>query len=400
MNNNQNQSGILRQNRTKRVLTVIVSAISGFLLLMGISGSLRTQPIPSQATLSGTLPSSSLPEHGKTAADTIDPTKYFFVFEDDSPERKAYAKELISFVERLQHDETTFDADLSAKLDELRITLLTSPDGKVKLYSWEDGDFGSAIGFHTLYQTKCNGKFHAVFMEDYYREPKKVYQVESSARPIYLVEYFFRESGWSYVIGVDAFTIGKSGLLQPADIFECIPEIHQKAEGYASNLAVECAPAPPSLYYEGGWEENFFFERTGKDFYMPHFIKQKEPRKEKIISDFYHRFTWDGAKFRYKRLEYNPVLAKQLPEPGWLMEEFEMGDSIVRVDSVANGTYRLLLWKKDKMFSSAPELVITQGQYDAEKREYRFRKGDEEYVLNTVSQRLQILYTNPGDEED
>lgn len=140
-----------------------------------------------------------------------DPTKYFLTFEDDSPERKAYAKELVSFVERLQHDETTFDADLSAKLDELRITLLTSPDGKLKIYSWEDGDFGSTMSFHTLYQTRGNSEFHAVFMDDYYREPRKLYQLESPNGPVCLVEYFFRESGWSSDIGVDAFRMDKTG---------------------------------------------------------------------------------------------------------------------------------------------------------------------------------------------
>ena len=70
------------------------------------------------------------------------------------------------------------------------------------------------------------------------------------------------------------------------------------------------------------------------------------------------------------------------------MEEFETDDSIVRVDSVANESYRLLLWNKDKMFSSAPELIIPQGRYDAKKNEYRFRKGDDVYVVNTVSQKL------------
>ena len=71
-----------------------------------------------------------------------------------------------------------------------------------------------------------------------------------------------------------------------------------------------------------------------------------------------------------------------------------MGDSIVRVDSVANGSYRLLLWKQDKMFSSVPELIITQGRYDAAKHEYHFQNGDYEYVLNTALERLQILYTD------
>ena len=323
---------------------------------------------------------------------TIDPTKYFFTFEDDSPERKAYAKELVNFVERLQHDETTFDADLSVKLDKLRITLLTSPDGKLKLYSWHDGDFGSTMSYHTIYQTKNKGKFHAVFMEDYYREPRKLYQQESSDGPVYLVEYFFREGGWSYDIGLDAFRTDKTGLLQPADIFECIPELHDTAAGYSTNLSAYCPPEPPSYWQEGAWLDNFFFDLTGMDFYMPHFIKCGEPPKWGIMSDFYHRFTWDGNKFRYKQLEFNPVLAKFLPEPGWLMDEFETGDSIVRVDSVANGSYRLILWNKDKMFSAAPKLIISKGQYNAKTYEYRFKKGDYEYIFNASSHNLQIQH--------
>ena len=331
----------------------------------------------------------------KNVEESSDPSKYFLTFEDDSPERKAYAKELVSFVEQLQHDEATFDADLSAKLDELRITLLTSPDGKLKFYSWEDGDNGSTIGFHALYQTRSNGEFHAVFMEDYYREPRKLYQLESSDGPIYIVEYFFRESGWSYDIGADAFSIDKSGLLQPAKVFECISEIHKKSEGYSASLPADCSPEPPSLYYDGAWDNNFFFEMTGKDLYMPQFAYLRGPNGGLFMTDYYHRFTWDGNKFRYKQSEFNPVLTKYLPEPGWLLSEFEKDDFVVRVDSVADGSYRLILWKKDGMFSSAPEMIITQGRYDAAKREYHFGKGDEEYVFNTVSQQLQVLYTDP-----
>lgn len=330
----------------------------------------------------------------KNAEESSAPTKYFFTFDDDSPERQAYAKELISFAERLQHDESTFDADLSAKLDELGIALLTSPDGKVKLYSWHDGDFGDAMSFHTIYQTKCNGEFHAVFMEDYYQEPRKLIQLESSAGPVYLVNFYFREGGWGFA-GVNAFTMDKTGLLQPADVFECIPELHDTAAGYSSTLAADCSPETSSYWQDGAWLDNLFFDLTGKDFYMPHFFKRDETHRWGIMSDFYHRFTWDGEKFRYKQLEFNPVLTKYLPEPGWLMAEIETGDSLVRVDSVANGSYRLLLWNKDKMFSAAPKLIISQGQYDAKKQEYRFRKEDDEYVVNTVSQQLQIFYTEP-----
>ena len=338
---------------------------------------------------------SDLGNVNERAEASSDPTKYFFIFEDDSPERKAYAKELVNFVERLQHDETTFDADLSAKLDKLRISLLTSPDGKVKIYSWEDGDLGSTISFHTLYQTKQNEEFRAVFVEDYYREPRKLYQLESSDGAVFLVEYFFRQEGWSYDIGVDAFRMDKTGRLQPANVFEPVPDSHHNTEDYSSNLSVECAPVPPSLYYEGAWSDNIFLELTGKDIYMPKFAYLRGSGRGAYMTDFYHRFAWDGNKFRYKQLEFNPVLAKYLPEPGWLMDEFETGDSLVRIDSVADDSYRLILWKKEAMFSSAPEMLISHGHYDAAKREYHFRNGDYEYVFNTVSQQLQVFYTDP-----
>lgn len=130
---------------------------------------------------------------------------------------------------------------------------------------------------------------------------------------------------------------------------------------------------------------------TGRDLYMPQYAYLRGSDGPLFMTDYYHRFTWEDNKFRYKQLEFNPKLAKFLPEPGWLMEEFEWGDSLVRIDSVADGSYRCIVWKKDNVFSSAPELIITQGQYDAGKREYYFRKDDKEYIYNSASQKLRVL---------
>jgi len=317
-------------------------------------------------------------------------TKYYYAFDFSG---RAYARELSRFAETLLHDETTFKADMSAKLDKLRITLHTSPDGKLKLYSWHDGDEGSAMSYHSMYQTYSNGRFRAVFMEDYYYEPRAIYQLETTDGPVYLIQYFSRESGWAYSIGVDAFTMDKDGGLVPAEVFECIPELYENASGYAARLAVECSPVPPSLYLEGAWVDNFFFAITRKDVYMPHYVKNKEPKEEDVMTDFYHRFEWDGEKFRYKQLVFNPVLAKYLPE-AWLKEEFELENSIVRIDSVADGYYRYIEWNRDKMFLAAPDKLIPQGFYNAEKQEYHFKDRDKEYVYNTAHRHLKVLYTD------
>lgn len=318
-------------------------------------------------------------------------TKYYYAFDISD---RAYARELSRFAETLLHDETTFKADLSAKLDKLRITLQTSPDGKLKVYSWHDGDEGSAMNYHSIYQTYNNGRFRAVFMEDYYYEPRAIYQMETTDGPVYLIQYFLRESGWSYAIGVDAFTINKDGGLVPAEVFECIPELSEKAERCAARLAVECSPVPPSLYLEGAWVDNFFFAITGEDVYMPHYAQNKKPNEEDVMTDFYHRFEWNGEKFLYKQLVFNPVLAKYLPK-GWLKEELELENSIVRIDSVADGSYRYIVWNRDKMFSTAPDKVIPQGFYNTEKQEYHFKDGDNEYVYNTAHKHLKVLHTDP-----
>ncbi len=322
---------------------------------------------------------------------TDNSTKYYYAFDFSD---RAYARELTRFAERLLHDETTFQADMSAKLDKLRITLQTSPDGKLKVYSWHDGDEGSAMNYHSIYQTYSNGRFRAAFMEDYYYEPRAVYQVESLEGPIYLIQYFSRQSGWTYSIGVDAFTMDKDGGLVPAEVFECIPELSEKAEGYAARLAVECNPLPPSLYLKGAWVDNLFFTITGKDVYMPHYVNNKKPNEEDVMTDFYYRFEWDGEKFRYKQMVFNPVLAKYLPE-GWLKEEFELENSIVRIDSVADGSYRYIVWNRDKMFLVAPDKVFPQGFYNVEKQEYHFKDGDNEYVYNTAHKHLKVLHTDP-----
>lgn len=336
---------------------VVITMTAGFMLL-GHTSALNAQNIK---------------QHVEKPSD---PSDYYFVFYYDPPEKKAYAKKLIKFVERLQHDKTTFDTDLSAKLDKLSISLLTSPDGKVKLYSWNDGDIGSAICFNTIYQTNNNGEFQAVFMKNYYREPRNIYQVESSTGPVYLVKYFFRAGGWSYYVGVDAFTIDETGLLQPANVFECIPELHDATERYSASLSVECSPSSPSLYYDGGWEKNFFVQQSGKDLYMPHYAKLRGGSSAPVMTDFYHRFKWDGEKYHYKQIEYNPVLAKQLPEAGWLLEEFELDDMLIRIDSVAGGSYRLIVWDAAHMFSSAPEFLVPEGRYDAARREFHFQNID------------------------
>lgn len=329
----------------------------------------------------------------KKNSDSTPSVRYFYVDESSSPETKAYAKELTGFVEKLLHDKTTFDADLSAQLDGLDITLLTSPDGKMKIYTWWNGEGGSVVIHNSLYQTACNNKFQAGLLENYEQFPIAIYQVESSNGPVYLVQFRFRESSTYYAYGIDAFKVNKKGELVRAEVFDRSSEDSDVSSGYDDYICIEASflSLPPSASCKGGWLDDFFFGMTKKDIYTPHFISDSE-----FWHDYYIHYEWDGDHFnRDGFLTYNPKLKKYLDGEGQLTEEFELGESIVRIEKVGDDTYRYIAWKKNKLFSAAPDLVITQGLYNEQKHEYCFKNGEYEYIFNNDSQNLRIMYTDP-----
>ena len=342
------------------------------------------------------LPSCTHRENGDSISTS---SKYFYVDETSRPETVAYAKKLTDFVEKLLHDKTTFDADLSAQLEKLNITLHTSPDGKLKIYTWWNGEGGNLFIYNSIYQTTCNNKFKAGLMEEYEPMPLAIYQVESSNGPVYLIQFCFRESSSYYAIGLDAFKVSKKGELEPAKVFECPSVDPFASSSYADYVCIETSlpSLPPSVSCKGGWLDDFFFGMTKKDIYMPHLFSDSEQHLSEIWHDYYFHYKWDGDHFnRDALLTYNPKLKKYLDGEGQLMEEFELGGSIVRIEKVEDdGSYRYIAWKKKKLFSAAPDLVITQGWYHELKHEYYFKNGEYEYIFNNDSQNLRIMYTNP-----
>lgn len=315
---------------------------------------------------------------------------------DYIPEHFAYAEALRDLGEKLLHDKATFDQDLSAELDSLDIKMTSSPDGKLKIYTWHDGYEGTMVCHNSIYQTYRNGEFYASFMEDFDEVPLHIWQVKSAKGPVYLVHFFFQESSSMIALGVSSFVLDGKGQLKPTEVFEWDNETHKTAEGLSDCIYTEkYLQLPPSADCKGGWADNFFFNESGKDLYLPYFFKQWEPYADEAMHDYYHHFEWNGEKFRYLNLKYNPILGKYLDEAGWLTIEFEVGKSIVRIDKTVDDTYRYIAWKKDKMFYAPPDLIITDGWYHEVDHLFHFVNKDHEYVFNTLDNHLHIYQTDP-----
>ena len=318
--------------------------------------------------------------------------EYYSIADDEAPdsERYKYAEELRELGEKLLHDKATFDQDLSAELDRLDIKTTASSDGQLKIYTWHNGEGGTMICHNSIYQTYCNGKFHADFMRDDEELPLQIFQVESKKGTVYLVQFFFQECSSIGVLGVEAFTMDRKGRLEPAKVFECTYPIYNTTEGYSDCLCTEnYFSLPPSAFCNGGWDNNLFFEKTGKDIYLPYF-----PDNGGItMYDYYHYFEWDGDRFQYRYPVFNPVLNKYIGNKGELTIEFELGESIIRIDRIDDGTYRYIAWKKSKMFSAQPDLIITDGWYHEVDHLFHFVNKEYEYVFNTLDKHLHIYQT-------
>ena len=183
----------------------------------------------------------------------------------------------------------------------------------------------------------------------------------------------------------------RHGELKPAKVFE-YEESLSNLESEGTRVYIEIfGEGALSLFEDNGWSDNFFFDLSGKDFYLPVFDKAPNSKYADLyFNDYYHHFHWNGEKFDYRFLEYNPAL-EQFIEPSYqLICEFELGKSFIRIEKMLDETYRYVAWTKEKMFTSQPDLVIYNGWYHEVEQLFHFTNKDHEYVFDASEYRLHI----------
>lgn len=296
------------------------------------------------------------------------------------------------FAQWILTDPTTFYMDLHDCADSLSITITQSSDGKVRFYTWWDGEGGTMVFHKNIYQTLRNNKVRAYDLrtpeeEAYESFPFAIRQIESSKGTIYLI---FSESivSSSYVVyDVSSYQINKRGKLIPVNIFEYKDETAVTIKDRDNNLSNCVGSDNPSLPYsafqKNGWLDNFFFDLTKNDIYIYD------------DNDYYHHYQWNGTLFEYRYKTYNPALIRFIERSTLLACEVELERLFVRIDKV-DGAYRYIAWEKDSIFTSTPELIIKNGWYHEVKKEYHFTNNNYEYVVNVRNNYLRVYKTNPN----
>lgn len=274
--------------------------------------------------------------------------------------------------------------------------VVTSEDGNLRLYYWDNGSGGTWISWSNICQYRSSGKVYSYegsIMDVKYGEPseqnegnnncailgiKTIY--DDSDSPIYLVHAYIRKSSnWGYA-SMEAIRIEDDKLVA-APIFKGgIGDID-----FSSDVNDEIGKCYRGVEYTiadwyftanngEGWEWLFQFDGKSKILYVP----QADPK----ITDRYSLYRYNGESLYYIGVDGGFWLHPTIRSFESLESLFDTKDYRIRVDCMFDGSYRYTSWKNSRTMDDLPDVIIYGGVYDENKKEYRFKHNDHEYIVD------------------
>ena len=264
------------------------------------------------------------------------------------------------------------------------ITLVTSDDKKLRLFSWDTGEGGTMISWGNLCQFESDGE---VFVYEC-----GIYEIENvdhaedfspgcdiwglhtlhadNGDTYYLAQIYIRESsnlGFQEVYPVKI----SNGRLIPVKIFDidsdnecnnCTSREYFIADWYFKTNAGE------------GWNWLYRFDEKTQTIYVPEVIDME-------FTDQYNRYRFNGEKFDYVGDNGGFWLHPNVREFKQLELLFCTEDYRIRIDLMADNTYRYTSWLKNKSMSDRPNLIIFNGIYNEVDGKYYFENNSCTYCI-------------------
>lgn len=260
------------------------------------------------------------------------------------------------------------------------IVIKNSDDGLMRCYG-QRGD-GSAHIPYMLVQYKMGNKIGLAGTEGcecengcYCVLPEKLYCFEEKGIHYYLVWGFCGYMGGIFSYSLCAFKLDETGL-SLAYIFS----LNDELENFQS---VDLEFCDAVIMDDASFG---YFDKKTLTFYDPEVIGGLEEvdgcySNDTRLTDRYYKLVWNGDSFVYEsdKSVPNPFLCEALSNYTCLEKIAEMGKHKIRVDQMPNGTYRYASWNRNTPWSSAPELIVTNGTFDKKTEQYVFRNKEYEY---------------------
>lgn len=283
-------------------------------------------------------------------------------------------------------DTATFSYPFTRSIEKEYVTIATSADKCLRIYSWNTGEGGTMICWGNLIQYRSGTEIKAVHQSldmqlhpdgehdemdygSYIDTIDTIYTYPcTDGSKLYIADDYFRISGNYSTNSLVAMRI-KDGNLVSAPCFvrhgkrtDTVGLEHTAADWYfLANLGE-------------GWNWLFQFDPKAQNLYVATTDSMSS------ITDRYDIYHFNGTDFVYQKTGAPFWLHPQLHHYQRLELFFRTKDYIIRIDKLDEETMRYASWKSTQQMSDTPELVLT-GSYVEKDNTFLFSKGSYRYVV-------------------
>lgn len=302
-------------------------------------------------------------------------------------ENEHCAAELMDYV---SNNPETLGYDFEQLNKNTNVGIYTSPDKKIRFYTWNTG-YGGTSPEYVAYVQYDNGKtvnlslFHPMtdsryvcasdVSKDAYSTHESglinsLYQTEDKGRnPVYIAILNNRASGSEGSQDAYALQINDGKLLK-------IPFIDKDGNEV---LSAACRYSIPDWYFttDGlGWSWLMSFDNDTQTLYVPE-------RGDMVMTDRYDKYHLIDGHLRYEGNGAGFWLHSSLHDFKRLCGIYQTESKLIRIDLLADGNYRYASWNKKNVMGDTPELVITGGRTDIVDNAIVFENADCQYIVPT-----------------
>lgn len=307
-----------------------------------------------------------------------------------------FYREYYELIDFIQKEVRTIDYPFIKLQMETDVNIITSDDGNLKLYYWDNGKGGTMACYSNITQYSSQGKVYTYdktidylineddgedLEEDYGCSTQNIITLkDNNNSPIYLVECYNRiSSSWGYS-GIYSIKI-KDGKIIAIPLFYDAPVFNIEKFKQENDIMEYCykgfeANIPDWFFktnYGDGWGWLLSYDRENDILYFPQ-------TDTGYLTDRYTLYHFNGNYFDNYGGDGGFWLHPSLRSFKCLELYLVTKDFRIRVDKMHDGSYRYASWPKKRQMDNAPSLIIYNGRYEDET--LHFSNNGYEYFVN------------------